>query len=96
MSSLRRKIRRGTAIISTTGIVYTKHGTKGGSKGGSNSNYNKNSTKRNFKGYCKMQDTVAMNNACMAMTLPLTVEYSKSGQLVHIQHPKWNGAYKGA
>lgn len=43
-----------------------------------------------------MQDTVAMNNACMAMTLPLTVEYSKSGQLVHIQHPKWNGAYKGA
>ena len=92
MSSLRRKIRRGTAIISTTGVVYTKHGTKGGS----NSKYHKDSTQRNFKGYCKMQDTVAMNNACMAMTLPLTVEYSKSGQLVHIQHPKWNGAYKGA
>ena len=92
MSSLRRKIRRGTAIISTTGIVYTKHGTKGGVK----SKYPADSTQRNFKGYCKMQDTVAMNNACMAITLPLTVEYSKSGQLVYIQHPKLIGRYKGA
>ena len=91
MSSLRRKIRRGTAIISTTGIVYTKHGTKGGSK----STYPADSTQRNFKGYCKMQDTIAMNNACMAITLPLAAKYSKSGQLVHIERLPWNGAYKG-
>lgn len=99
MSSLRRKIRRSTAIVTTSGMVYTSHGTKGGSKNvmrGGNKKYPAGSLQRNFKGYSELSDSVAANTICEKITLPLTKAYTQSGTVVHIQHPKWDKAYKGA